>query len=84
MSQEPLIFFGTDAFSLPSLVRLIAEKRPIAAVVTKPDTLTGRGRHLTAPVVKRLAEANSIPVIQPSRLRDIEIPLNLHPQPASW
>lgn len=72
MSQtDSLVFFGTDAFSLPSLVRLIAEDRPIAAVVTKPDTATGRGRHLTLPAVKRLAEANNLPVYQPAQVAQL-------------
>lgn len=71
MSGDKLIFFGTDAFSVPSLIRLLAEDWPIVAVVTKPDAHTGRGRQLAAPAVKRLAEAKNIPVLQPEKLSDI-------------
>jgi methionyl-tRNA formyltransferase len=69
-SGDSLIFFGTDAFSVPSLIRLLAEDWPITAVVTKPDSPTGRGRQITPPAVKRLAEAKKIPVLQPNRLSD--------------
>ncbi|GAC1372093.1 MAG: methionyl-tRNA formyltransferase [Candidatus Saccharimonadales bacterium] len=70
--KDPIVFFGTDAFSVPSLIRLLAEGWNIVAVVTKPDAPTGRGRLLTAPAVKRLAEAAGIPVLQPVKLADIE------------
>ena len=73
MSQVPtdrLIFFGTDAFSVPTLIRLLAEEWNIVGVVTKPDSHTGRGRELTLPAVKRLALAKGIPVLQPAKLRD--------------
>ncbi|HEY6736457.1 MAG TPA: methionyl-tRNA formyltransferase [Candidatus Saccharimonadia bacterium] len=70
-SSDQLIFFGTDAISLPSLVRLIAEDYPLIGVVTKPDAPTGRGRHITAPAVKRLAEANGIPVFQPAKVAEL-------------
>jgi methionyl-tRNA formyltransferase len=70
--DSPIIFFGTDAFSLPSLIRLIAEGWNIVAVVTKPDSPTGRGRVLSSPAVKRLAEANSVQVFQPTNLSELE------------
>lgn len=69
--NEPLIFFGTDAFSVPSLVRLLGEGANVVAVVTKPDSPTGRGRQITPPAVKRLAEAQGIPVFQPDKLADL-------------
>lgn len=64
-TNDRLIFFGTDAFSVPTLVRLLAENWQVVGVVTKPDSRTGRGRELTSPAVKRLAEAAHIPVFQP-------------------
>jgi methionyl-tRNA formyltransferase len=72
MTSDRLIFFGTDAISVPSLIRLMAEDWNIVAVVTKPDSRTGRGQELTQPAVKRLAEAKGIPVLQPTKLRDIQ------------
>lgn len=70
--RDPIVFFGTDAFSVPSLVGLIAGKWNVVAAVTKPDSPTGRGRVLTAPAIKRLAMASNIPVFQPEKLSDIE------------
>lgn len=67
----PIVFFGTDAFSVPSLIRLLAEGWNVVAVITKPDSPTGRGRHLTEPAVKRLAYAEGIPVLQPQAMKDI-------------
>jgi len=53
---------------VPSL-RLLAEKYPVVGVVTQPDRPAGRGRVLTPPPVKLLAEELNLPVIQPERLR---------------
>ena len=76
MSEDPtaakIVFFGTDAFSVPSLIKLIATGWNVCAVVTKPDSRTGRGRALTEPAVKRLAQSKDIPVFQPKNLMSIE------------
>ena len=79
---DQLIFFGTDAFSLPSLMCLITEGYEIAGVVTKPNAPTGRGRKVTEPAVKRLAEANRIPVYQPTKLSEL-LPILDHLHPAA-
>jgi methionyl-tRNA formyltransferase len=70
-AYDRLIFFGTDAFSVPSLIRLLAENWNVVGVVTRPDAPAGRGRKETMPPVKRLALANGIPVLQPDRVREI-------------
>lgn len=67
-TSKTIIFFGTDEFSAASLRELIAKGFTIGAVVTKPDSHQGRGRKLTASVVKQIAEANNIPVWQPLRV----------------
>jgi len=64
-SSKTIVFFGTDEFSAASLRELIAKGFTIGAVVTKPDNYKGRGRALTKPIVKEIAEANNIPVWQP-------------------
>ena len=66
-TSKTIVFFGTDEFSAASLRELIAKGFTIGAVVTKPDSQKGRGRALTKPVVKQIAEANGIPVWQPLR-----------------
>ena len=70
-----IVFFGTDAFSVPSLIQLIEDGWNVVAVVTKPDAPTGRGRQITEPAVKRLAVSQGIKVFQPLRLSDIEADL---------
>jgi len=66
-----IVFMGSPEFSLPSLRRL-AERYPLTGVITQPDRPSGRGRRLTPPPVKRLAEELGIPLIQPRRLREEE------------
>jgi len=70
-TSKTILFFGTDAFSAPALTALIDVGYSIAAVVTKPDSRSGRGQHLQAPIVKQIAEAHDIPVWQPASLNDI-------------
>ena len=68
---NPIVFFGTEDFSLYSLRALVSRGYHVAAVVTKPDTKRGRGHKLTEPAVKLFAREQDIPVWQPTRLRDI-------------
>jgi methionyl-tRNA formyltransferase len=65
-----LWFFGTPAFAVPSLDRLIAAGHIVSLVVTQPDRPRGRGHHLAAPPVKARAVDCGLPVLQPERLRD--------------
>lgn len=67
-TSKKIVFFGTDEFSAASLRELLANNFSIAAVVTKPDSHKGRGRKLTKPAVKEIAEAHAIPVWQPLRV----------------
>ncbi len=63
-----VVFFGTDQFSVPSLRALIEKKIEVAAVVTKPDAASGRGKKLIKPPVAEMAEQNGIMVFQPEKL----------------
>ena len=67
-----IIFMGTPDFAVPSLKALIDSKYNVVAVVCQPDRPSGRGRKLTSPPVKILAEAESIPVLQPEKIRTDE------------
>ncbi|MFZ1801299.1 MAG: methionyl-tRNA formyltransferase [Candidatus Saccharimonas aalborgensis] len=69
--MSPVVFFGTEDFSLYSLKTLIEAGFPVVAVVTKPDTKRGRDRALTQPAVKSYAEEHGVLVLQPSNLSDI-------------
>ena len=68
--SKPIVFFGTEDFSLTALQALIDANAPVALVVTKPDMQKGRGHHLIEPPVKVLAQAHNIPVVQPRRITD--------------
>jgi methionyl-tRNA formyltransferase len=59
---------GSPEFAVPSL-KALAARYPVVGVVTQPDRPAGRGRVLTPPPVKILAQELGLPVIQPERLR---------------
>lgn len=71
MTSKPLriIFMGTPDFAVPSLQTLIDGPEDVVAVVCQPDKKSGRGRKITAPPTKVLAEANGISVLQPKSIR---------------
>jgi methionyl-tRNA formyltransferase len=69
--SQKIIFFGTEDFSLTVLTGLIEAGYPIAAVITKPDSRSGRGQKYIAPSVKLAASEHNIPVWQPEKLKDI-------------
>ncbi len=64
-----VIFFGTPEFAVPSLRALLESGVEVAAAVTQPDRVRGRGHKLSAPPVKEAALSEGIPVIQPSGIR---------------
>jgi methionyl-tRNA formyltransferase len=65
-----LVFMGTPDFAVPALQKLIESEFELACVVTRPDKPSGRGRRMTAPPVKGLAESVGIPVLQPDSLKE--------------
>ena len=73
-----IVFLGTPGFAVPSLKKLVFAKVPVVAVVTQPDRPSGRGKKLTAPPVKVLAEGFGIPVYQPPRIRASEVIDRIH------
>jgi methionyl-tRNA formyltransferase len=66
-----VVFMGSPEFAVPSL-RLLAAHYTVAGVVTQPDRPAGRGRCLTAPPVKLLAQELGLSIIQPQKLRQPE------------
>jgi methionyl-tRNA formyltransferase len=75
--QLRTVFMGSPEFALPALRRLAAEYQ-VVGVVTQPDRPAGRGRVLTPPPVKILAQELNMPVIQPRRLSEPEALQKLH------
>ena len=76
MTSMRVLFYGTPEFALPTLDALL-ERHEVVGVITQPDRPVGRGRRVTAPPVKRRAEAAGVVVLQPARLRDPEWPARL-------
>lgn len=62
---------GSPDFAVPTL-RTLADHYPVAGVITQPDRPAGRGRVLTPPPVKLLAQSLGIEIIQPEKLREPE------------
>jgi methionyl-tRNA formyltransferase len=69
---EPLriVYFGTPAFAVPTLRKLLTSRHTIAGVVSQPDRPKGRGHRVAATPTKELATLCGVPVLQPTKLRD--------------
>ena len=63
---------GTPDFAVPPLKKLIDGPDTIVAVVTQPDRRKGRGRQLSPPPVKMIAQKHRIPVLQPTKIKTDE------------
>lgn len=74
MTDSPLriIFMGTPDLAAVTLQALLEGPDRVVAVVTQPDRPKGRGKKLTPPPVKILAEQAGIPVLQPTRIKTQE------------
>jgi methionyl-tRNA formyltransferase len=65
---------ATAPFGADVLERL-ASRHDVAALLTRPDRPAGRGRRVTAPPAKQVAERLGISVLQPERLTaELELP----------
>ncbi len=76
-----VIFMGTPEFSVASLAAL-NEVAEIILVVTQPDRPKGRGQKLQPSPVKVFAEKNSLPVLQPQKIKLPEVVAELKKFPA--
>jgi methionyl-tRNA formyltransferase len=74
MTTAPLriIFMGTPDFAAANLQALLTGPDQVVAVVSQPDRAQGRGKKVSPPPTKVLAEAASIPVLQPEKIRTEE------------
>ncbi len=66
MDPYRIVFIGTPEFSVPALQALHDNGYNIAAVVTKPDRPKGRGQHVIASPIKKLATAYGYSFLQPT------------------
>jgi methionyl-tRNA formyltransferase len=66
-----LVFAGTPEPAVPALRALLdSDRHQVAAVVTRPDAPSGRGRRLTRSAVGRVADEAGVPVLTPVRPSD--------------
>lgn len=67
-ARSRIAFFGTPAFAVPALSRLLDSRHHIAGVITQPDKPRGRGQRVSDAPVKALAVDRGLTVLQPERL----------------
>jgi methionyl-tRNA formyltransferase len=67
------VFMGTPEFALATLEGLLDFGLNLVGVYTQPDRPSGRGKKLTPPPVKVLAESRGLAVYQPLKLREPEV-----------
>ncbi len=67
-----LLFAGTPEAAVPSLDALLSSGHEVAAVLTRPDARSGRGRRVSRSPVAERADAAGLPVLQPRSPREPE------------
>lgn len=72
MMEHRIVFMGSPEFAIPSL-KALARHYKVVGVITQPDRPSGRGRILSPPSVKVVAQELGIETIQPNRLRDASV-----------
>ena len=65
-----VVFLGSGSFAIPSFEAVLDAGHDVRALVTQPDREKGRGRALSPPPLKPVAEARGVPVLQPRRVRE--------------
>lgn len=70
MKKLKIIFAGTSYFSEQYLSALIKHQYNIKAVITQPDSPSGRGQKIIFSPVKKIAIKKNIPCLQPIKLDD--------------
>lgn len=77
MSNLRVVFMGTPDFAVACLDMLVAKQYDVVAVVTQPDRPKGRGQKLGQSPVKEAALAYGLPVLQPSKVKEVEFQAEL-------
>lgn len=67
-----IIFFGTPEFAAHILEEIVKAGKQVVAVVTTPPKEQGRGLKTRPSVIHETAEKLSIPVLVPTKLKDLE------------
>ena len=66
-----IVFMGTPDFAAPSLRALAKSKHDVCLVISQPDRAGNRGK-MSMPIIKEIAIAENIPVMQPERIKQNE------------
>jgi methionyl-tRNA formyltransferase len=74
-------FAGTPAFAASALDAIVEAGFDVTRVLTRPDTAKGRGMQVSLSPVKARAQALSLPLSQPARLRDAAVASELREDP---
>jgi methionyl-tRNA formyltransferase len=61
---------GTPEFAVPSLERLVDAGYNILAVITAPDSPSGRGMQMNESAVKKYALSKDLKILQPEKLKN--------------
>ncbi len=70
MKDIRILFMGTPDFAVATLSAIVEAKHNVVGVITAPDRPAGRGRKLNTSAVKKYALEKSIPILQPTNLKD--------------
>lgn len=70
MKDLRIIFMGTPDFAVGILDAMYQNKFNIVAVITAPDRPAGRGQKLKYSAVKEYALEKSLPILQPTNLKE--------------
>ena len=70
MKELRIVFMGTPDFAVTTLAQLVDANYTIVGVITAPDRPAGRGRKLQQSAVKKYALEKSLPILQPTNLKD--------------
>ena len=71
------VFAGTPAVAAVALRSILNSPHEVVAVITRPDSRTGRGQNYVPSAVAALAHAEGIPVLTPIDLRDFDFEMQL-------
>ena len=71
------VFAGTPDVAAVALRSILNSPHEVVAVITRPDSRTGRGQNLVPSAVAELAHAEGIPILTPTDLHDLDFEMQL-------
>lgn len=70
MRQLRILFMGTPDFAVGILDTILSHSYQIVGIITAPDKPAGRGQKTNESAVKKYAQQNQLPLLQPPNLKD--------------